>query len=394
MSNYHAYKIRSFKSYKTNKNPNFKKIGVLSGLLIVIVVVLYTYVLPRAEVIIVPKTQNKNLELALTLSDGGPVNLEKMVLPTQAVEETIEKNETFDINDVSEVGEVSSGQARFYNKTGKSYLLKENQELLTESGTSFLTTAAATVPAAKVSASGDIIVGELVVAIKAKQIGEAANEAVGRLDITGLDKNLVNKVYGEIKAPLVGGWSKQGRVVSADIIAEATSTIVALINEEIETKYHNNPANQKDIITASINFKTIAEKNEPALNEESNRVTVSLTVEANYLVYDRNDWEALIRSKLKKDGAANWQEQILKINNFDFELDQDKKIAQARGSLDLIPTLDFDKIRAEIVGLSTQEARRLLLTDSNIKDTHFVLKNSLFSRLPYFSHRVLIKNIE
>ncbi len=392
-NNYKAYKIRSYKNYQKKITLPYKKIGALFGVIIISAVILFSYVFPKAEVILVPKTLIKNIELELILENQRASNAEKFILSVHEESREIEESDVFKISQQSDFGEPAAGSVLFFNKTNKDYILKAGQNLQAADNQNYYVLKEIKIPSSKVSSSGEIDIGQAEVEVAAQTIGEQSNLTSGRMTITELDKSLAEKIYGEIVKPLSGGWKKNGQIVTRQIIAAATSSLLASATDNLRASYKNDVNQTDDMVLSSLIFENTKEKFDPQLNIETEQVKVTLSTVAKYWSFNKKDFESIIRIKLKNDGMANWQEQKFIINNFDFQKSSDSSKAVARGSLELVPDLNLDDIKKQIIGKSTQDARRLLLTNKDIKDVHLIVRYSLFSRLPFFSEKIHISNI-
>ncbi|MBP9686199.1 MAG: hypothetical protein KBD66_00160, partial [Candidatus Doudnabacteria bacterium] len=195
---------------RTNKKRRFMLVGVL-----VVVILLGStgavFAVPRANVVLVPKSElvQRDMEIALSV-DTKVADATSLALPTQYVDIVRPVEEKLDATGKKEVGTIAQGKVRIFNLTGSSINLRAATTTLGANGRSFgftkdqlyirsVSRAGITNPEAGVVA--DVV---------ASTPGDASNLSVGtKLEITNqIFGNKPDVLYAVVEEAFVGGSSR------------------------------------------------------------------------------------------------------------------------------------------------------------------------------------------
>lgn len=378
------------------QKPRKKFRGVLFLIFVIFVLALFTYVLPTVTVIIVPETENieKEFEIKLT-TDADKINTDNDIFSAQVFEITESKEDKFEATGEKDVGEKASGQAVFYNETGRSQPITTNIDLINDAGIIFAVKENMTIPSAKVDGQGNIVAGEVTIEIESKQAGEKGNVGPGRINISALDLERQSKVHGEIKQGLSGGSSEIVTVISEEDVDNAKSEIIKSLEPEIKEEIKKQAGEETHISDDLIVYSHEIEQ-EIAVDSEAKNFNIKLNLSAKALVYNNKELRLSLRDKILADlpsgqtiAETEFGSLDIQIENFDIELGMaDLKI---KASFPVAENIDLEDIKNNIMGKKETEARRYILSIPNIKDVQFNFSLSLRDMIPNKQGRVTVK---
>lgn len=175
-------------------------------------------------------------------------------------------------------GEVSKGNATFYNLYLGQTDLRKNTRIQTEEGLVFIAQGRISIPPAKYI-NGKLVPGEKVIPITADEkdifgqiIGSRGNIESGNLFLPGLPEKERGNIWAEIKEPLTGGTSISTSIVSKTDIDEflkfIKKDIILQAITEVRSKLPSNypdfliSANFSEYFPVTISLDSIPKENE------------------------------------------------------------------------------------------------------------------------------------
>jgi len=399
-SSFNSKVIRPANTFKKRvgptKKPRKKFRGVLFLIFVIFVLALFTYVLPTVTITIVPETENieKEFDIKLT-TDADKVNTNNDIFSAQVFEITESGEDKFEATGEKDIGEKASGEAVFYNETGRSQPITTNIDLINDAGIIFAVKENMTIPSAKVDEQGNVVAGEVTVEIESKQAGEKGNVGPGRINISALDLERQSKVHGEIKQGLSGGSSEIATVISEEDVDNAKSEIIKSLEPEIKEEIKKQAGEETHISDELIVYNHEIEQ-EVAVNSEAKNFNIKLNLSAKALVYNNKELRLSLRDKILSDlpsgqtiAETEFGNLDIQIKNFDIELGMaDLKI---KASFPVAENIDLEDIKNNIMGKKETEARRYILSIPNVKNVQFSFSLSLRDMIPNKNSRVNVK---
>ncbi len=393
--------------YKTQfkKKPRFRIRGAVFFILIIFFLVLFTYVLPSVTVVVVPETRKieKEFEIQLT-SDESKVDLNRNIFPARIIEASEKGEGSFEATGEKDIGDKASGQAVFYNHTGRSQPLTTQIDLINDQGIAFAVKENITIPPARVDEDGNIVPGEIVAEIEAKEPGEKGNAGPGRINISALDIERQEKIYGEISQGLSGGNSKIVVVVSQEDLDNAKDELIRELEPKVKEKLKKKAGDDMSVIDKLINFDVSEISKSMDVDAEVKNFDMSLNLKAKALVYNNKDLSSFLKDQILKElpagqtiaesefgpeSQAPGKGLEVEVRNFDINLGMaDLKI---KAVFPVSEKIDLVKIKRNILGKREKEARRYILSLPNVKDVKFIFSLSLTDKIPKFENKVRVK---
>ena len=394
---YSTQKYNTFKKRVKPAKPRRKVYGIIFFIFILFILFLFTYVLPRVTVIVVPKTENIEKEFQIQLTtDKSKVNPENNIFAAEIIEANGQGEGNFKATGEKDIGDKAKGQAIFYNYTGRSQPVTPNIDLINESGVVFVVTQSITIPSAKVDDQGNIVAGKITAEIEAKEAGEKGNVGPGRINISALSVERQSKVYGEIKDGLAGGTSKVVTVVSQEDLDNAKEEIIKKLEPKIKEKIKKKTGKDKYVSDELINYDEIKIEQAIEAETEVKNFNMKLNLRARALVYNNKELRISLRNKIlaglspeQTISETEFGNLEIKVNNFNIDLglaDLDVKAI-----FPVSEKIDLNKIKKNIMGKKEQAARRYVLSLPNVKDVRFMFSLSLRDTIPNHESRVKVK---
>ncbi len=370
---------------------------VLIFLFLVIVYLLFTYVLPRVTIIIIPNTKDigKDFNIQLT-TDKGKVNNTQNIFAAEIFEAAEEAREKFKATGEKDVGNKATGQATFYNLTGRPQSLAKNMDLINDRGIVFVVKEDTAIPSARVDDNGNVVAGEITVAIEAKEPGENGNVGPGQLNLVGLELERQEKIYGEIKNSLSGGTSKKVTVVTQEDLDNAQNKLFKILAPKVKEKIKNKAGEKMFVAEELIKYDDSELMKSVEVDKETSDFEAGLNLKAKALVYNNKELHLFLRNKIMTElgqgqtiAESEFGNLEIKVNKFEIEAGLADLLVKA--TFPVAENINLVEIKSKVLGKNEKEARRYILSLINIKDVRFVFSLNLRNVIPQNENRVKIK---
>lgn len=384
-----------------------KKRGILyAGIAIALVVILSVYILftrvfPETTIIIIPHTKSGSFEETVFLDSSIDTPKEEpFTLPTRIV--SIESSESTEVlvTRKEDKGSRAKGIVKLINKTGKTVEVAPGDSLRARNNQEYTVTRSVTIPAAEVSAEGEIVLGEILSEVIALEAGEKANINTGIFVITSLEPNLQSKVYGEIQSGgITGGKSELKFAVNKVDRDREAEKLKKIVREKMFNKFRKQLSPEEIIPEELLQIEEIV-STEPELEEEATSFMLTVTMKANGLSMSKdglvNHINNIIQSKLDKTDNSTVLLSGGDVDSYKFEVrardvDEGKAEVFIKGTFITRNEMDIIALKREILGKTVPEARRLLLGKEDIKDVKIITKKSLKNVIPKDEKKVTLK---
>lgn len=356
--------------------------GFLAGLLaLVIIVGAWLTMGVKAVVELSVATELISKETTITLSSKpGSTDVDELILAAHTVEEKVSAKKTKETTGAKVVGDKATGKITLYNKTDGEKIFDQGTEI-TKGALVF--TLDEEVKVASASDQGDSKeYGKVDTTVTAADIGADYNLAKEvELQVASFDSGTYSAVVAETFS---GGSSREVRVVSADDQAQLIEELRQKLLTEAEDEIREGLDEGEYIAAASI-LKVNQQELDAEIGDEIGAVTLDLSITVQALVYKTEDLKPLAQKVLETDipdgyTLANSEPQIMSAP------DQE---ASKSGVVHLLvnitseakPDLNFDELKAAILGKRIAEAKQTLTAQDSIESVEINLIPGLAAKL-------------
>jgi len=333
----------------------FKKraLLVLVGVLILAGAVLgfYWYV-PRVTLVILvePKVLEQEVDIFIT-SDEKEIS--KKTLLAEMVEVKEEGSKTAVTTGKKVVGEKSKGEVMVYNKTTTSEKKFSKGTTISSGSWSFIFDEDVSVASAS-SGLESTTFGKATVKVTAVEIGDEGNLAAGK---TFSVEDFPGDLYTAYNTKsFSGGSSREIRVVSEEdrekLLTSLSNKLIKEGKEKLLTSSDSDSMG-KLLIDKGIKTKVIEEKYSKDTGDEARELTLKLKINISGMAVDKKDLDDYLKEKIRKSVPADY-----KFDESTIETEVVNVGKEKNGKLpltifyktDLIPELDIDELKREIMG--------------------------------------------
>lgn len=324
------------------------------------------------------------------------VDLDNSVIPADSL--TVEESDTAKLATTGkkEVGEFATGEITIFNKTdsekrvkkGTTIKLKKDESKDNEALT-FVTTDEVKVPPKELKTvsvggsetQGDVF-GTKIVKVKASKIGKEYNiEENQKFEISGYNED---QLYGENEKGFNGGERKEVNVVANDDILNIRKNLEDALKAKLKDSLSKKVVNGQVLNEGSISYETVKATYNKKLDEETDELTLDLTMKASGVAYLENDLKEVVKVLARKVVPEEFK---LANENYDYEVavlkapNQPSIInLQVKLRSYITPNIDEEAIKRDTAGLKIDQAEEYLNKIRNIKKYEI----SLSPRLPSF----------
>jgi hypothetical protein len=364
-----------------------------AALLVLLAFVIFSYVLPKATVVVYAKSEpvNRDLELALaTTTKQADVNT--LSMPAQTFDKTLEVQDKFETTGKKELGSKAAGQVRVFNLTGASINLKAATTTLAANGKTFVfTTDQNYIKPVSAKALTSPSAGH-VASVVATAGGEASNLPAGtRLEITNqVFGSKPQLLYAVVEDAFVGGNSRFVSVVLPEDLTRAQTKLTETAISQVVTslKAEGQYVAERAYDVSVINFSA----DKPA-GTESTTFNAQLKVQFRGLSFDPVALTDLVRSRVNQVLPPGGHLESAAQDQINFTVRQFDSLA---GALKLVvhfeskvyKNLDVSPLAGQLLGKPKQQALDLLAQNKAIDHAEIDLWPSWQSSMPQLSSRI------
>jgi len=375
--------------------------GVFKWILAIVVVLaalyLLFFILPRVEITLVPESRTIEQEVQIRFSEqASRVNATDRIVPVQTLAVSNIVSSSFETTGEDNVGERARGTVNFFNLTGVEHQLLPEDGLENLDGLFFAVTTPVTIPAATVSADGDIVPGRISAEVVALEAGEASNLREQRLFISALTSDRQNKIYGEAPA-LNGGTTEIIRIASQDDLDQAQEALRNELRQKLLVEIKDNLPAATVILEDTFELSAEEFKAAVSLDEELTEFEASLQAEGRVLAYTEADLNSLLKDLVLKQLASG--EQLVSETPMDLFLEDLPPSNPEAGISDInikyewavSQRVDLEGLKQSVLGQREAEARRTLLADPTVDDVRFNWILAISKKIPKIPSHVTLK---
>jgi hypothetical protein len=324
---------------------------------------------PRAEALIYVKSEPYTLDLTIeSRRDQKDYDLENAKIPLQVLEVEKTVSQEFAATGKKEVGEKAKGNIIVYNSWDQNpqTLVAGTRFVAEGSGKVFRTLSDVTVPGASLSLrEGQININpsSATVAVEADAPGDSYNIGPTRFIIPGLPEEKQKKIYGESKAPMTGGVSKEVTVVSDKDINEARKTLKEKAILQAKEALGGDP--EKLIMENAEENEIVNEKFSAKAGAETEKFKAEITLKESLLAISNKDFKNFLEDLAQKNAPED-KNLVLKIEGEVKPKTSEASVKEGWAKLNVVLSalvyakIDKEKIQSDLVGKNKEQARTVL----------------------------------
>jgi len=375
------------------------KIGLgFIGLSLVLVVLIILLVLPHATVTIIPKSEPLSQNVELVVRTG----LEEIDDLTKAIPGEfmiLEKQESriFSSTGKQEILEKAVGTLTIYNEKGVSQTLVATTRLMAEGEILFRTKERVVIPPASVSPEGSLVPGAAAVSVIADQAGPEGNIAPCKFYVVAFSESQRQKVYARSTEVFTGGASYEANVVAEKDLEEAqriiSEDLITIGREEIKAELDLN----LELPEGAIESEIIEEEASRGVGEQAESFEQKVKVRLKALVFSSEEAaELALHSTIDLLPDDKYiinpsLEEGIGFSIASIDLTQERALLNVRVEKQVAWKIDTLKLKAEITGLSQEEALEHLNEVDEILEAELKLWPFWVRKVPSLEKKVEIE---
>lgn len=384
--------------FEETKNSSHKALWVFLVLTIISALTVFFVVLPKADIIITPKSESLVRELEITFAESvKEVDAVRLVIPALKVSQTLEAQGKFQSQGKKSVGNPSSGSIKIYNFTGSPINLKANTTTLKVGSKSYtLSSDIVLLPPTKYKNSTTKEIDEQSlgepVEIVAIEGGEDYNIPAGtRIEISNqVFGSRPQVLYAKAYTAITGGTTRYLSFVSEQDISKAQESLslkaLASLNEELQKS--GSVLIEKSYTYEVTEFKT----DKPAGTQTPNfEATLKLKIEG--LTFKTEDLQKVVSERVG---------QTLSLNK-ELSLPSESKIEPKVKTLDLSTSygvlstrfegkawykLELSDLSKDLVGKSPEEVNSIISKGLEVERVDITLAPSWQKQMPWWKNKI------
>jgi hypothetical protein len=379
-----------------NVHKGFWFFGIISAS--VIFLILGYLFLPKANVQLIVKTNDKSVNAAVTGDvKASALDYEKNIIPAKIISADQEVVKSLNATGSKSVSnQKARGMLTIYNGYDSNpQPLVATTRLMSESGKLFRLVKGVTVPGVANNQPGSV---EAEVA--ADQSGEDYNIGPEKFTIPGFlnsGNEKYSKFYAQSKDKMTGGGNgtDSAKFITAEDIASARSKVSGELNSAIKQKIKGIAGDEAIVLDDAISEEEAVYKLSNSAGDVASSFQITAQTKASAIVVKKKDLDDMAAQILSKSGNGQ-----ISLDKGSVKLDLEKpNVDLGQGTIDikfhasgkLNPNLDLDTIKNEILGKNDDDLKAYLNTFPDIEKVEVNYWPSFMtSRIPFRAKQVSI----
>lgn len=298
-----AKKFAKTKKEKSSILFSFKFLSFFVALALLIAAAVLYFILPKAEIVIVPKTQAIVQDLTLTADKSATkVDETQSKIPGQLIKLDKKASKDFAATGQRQLNDKARGTITIYNEYSSSpQSLVQSTRFVSDNGKTFRLTKSVTVPGANI-VEGKIIASSIDADVVADQPGEEYNIAPTNFKIPGFQGNpKYDAFYGQSKSAMSGGAVGLAKVVSQDDFDKAKVSLWQDLRSSIDQELRAQVPNSLKILDGAIKEDINSTESNAAVGGRADNFTLTIKGSGTVLLFDENDIYDLTAKKVDEN---------------------------------------------------------------------------------------------
>jgi len=368
-------------------NPIFKKIiWLIAVVAIVLFIVVFYLLFPRAQVAVFMKAEDLKKTIALTISGNVPsASIEQNIFSGNLIEAFVETSQKFPATGKKNIGEKAKGQITVYNSWESSPRTFVAGTKFSNSAKTFIASNSFTVPGTAIR-EGNLVPGTVTVNIESEAPGEEYNVKAGRFTIIGLASAQQEKIYGSSSKDLTGGFSREAQVVSQEDYDQAKAKILIDLTAKVDQELKNEAKGDKILEKAVVaNDPEIISSS--GVDQEAKEFEMKVRLRKQAMVFNFQQFTAFLTQILSKQAPSDKMVVIPSEEDYGLIVDQtayDKKELNLTANVlaKISSRIDAEKIKTAIIGKKKSAAEKYILSQGGTAKVEFNFRPSWLNKIP------------
>lgn len=329
--------------------------------------------LPKATVTISPKSDIQSADTQIQGDvNAGSMDLGKGAIPAKIVTVEQDLSATFPTTGKkSASNQKAKGTIALYNEfSPDSQPLVATTRVQSSDGKIFRLVSGVTVPG-YVQDAGGLKPGVIQADVVADEAGSAYNIGPGSFTIPGFqvsNPEKYSKIYGKSSDPMTGGGDGTGTAdyVTDSDISSAKTKIMSQLVPQIRQKLKDAAGADYIVLDDAINTDDSTYTLSNSSGDMADNLTVSVKTDGKAIVFKKDDVNAVLVDMLSKKGDGktdvNSASMDVQFGKSDVNFANGTITIRAHASADLLPNIDLDTIKSNIIGKTEAELQAYLST--------------------------------
>ena len=378
----------------------FLAFGIVA-ILVVAGILAYLF-LPKATLTVSVNAKTESIDSSVVGNTGvSEINFDEEIIPAREITADASVTEKFDATgNKSLSNQKARGKITIYNEFSTSpQPLVATTRFLSSDGKLFRLIDGVTIPGME-SENGEMKPGTVEAEVIADEAGEDFNIGPDKFTIPGFQNSGADKYakfYAKSENAMTGGGSGNqtaNSVTDADI-ASAKDKVATKLEEEIKNKLNEAAGEGAIILDDAISRDEPVYKLSNSSGDVADSFEITIETKAKAIVVNKQDLDSVIAKMMEKakDGVISIDDNSIKLDfgkaNVDFDAGTIDIKFHAEGNV--VPNLDLEAIKKEILGKNNDELSAYLSTFSDIKEADVEYWPSFINgRIPSSASRVQI----
>ena len=375
----------------------FSFIWLVVGVALVTAFIVFSTVLPRADIIIHPVREPKTMSVDIMVSSSAiKADLNKGIIPGELL--TLDKtlSADFSATGASSSSQKATGKITIYNAysaQAQSFIASRFQA---ETGQIFWTTKPISIPG-YTTKGGKTVPGQVTVSVAAAEGGETYNIGPSKFTMPGLKNSpKYAKIYAVSDSPMSGGGSGSSKIVSNDDAGKAYGALKQKIEPELAQLKQNLPSGFQ-FWPEAYNEELADSSVVPEVAQSATTFKANVKMTARAVVFKSNDLNSYIDNQLLnvldsgKSLVADTKEiTFLKPPVVDYQ--KGSILATLQVKYDVADKLDSDSFKNAVLKKNKKDIQKIMEGyKNNIERVEVNLWPFWVSTVPANPDRVTIK---
>jgi len=356
-------------------------------------------ILPSAEVIIYPKTEQVSFDLSIVGSRAiSQLDEGLNKIPLQEIEVRKTKSKEFTSTGEEEVTEKARGFILIYNEfSSVPQTLVATTRFESPDGKVFRIMENVIVPGAKIE-QGKIVANSIEVEVVADQPGADYNISPTNFTIPGFEGTVkFAGFYGRSQSPMSGGYTGIARIVLSEDLENAENELSEELKNEIRQALEEQIPEDLKVLDQGLkeDIVVVSEIEDGAVMDKFT-FEISATVKA--LIYKESDLKSLIDLNLVSNISDDKKplSQTQQINWIDVVIDWDEGEASLDLSIqeDAAWQIDIPSLKRDLAGKKEVEVRKYLASQPEIERAKVTFWPFWVNKIPKQDEKIKVQIIE
>lgn len=351
-------------------NFSFKKIAIISGGVLAVVVLGFLYFnLQKAKIEIWPKTELLSYNAKITADKSiTEVDFENKKIPAELFE--IEKDlwQDFPATGNGQNSGKASGMIKIYNKLNpvSAFTLKTGTHFLSDSGKYFVTLEKVTIPAGTLK-GGKITPGSISVKVVAEEAGKDFNIGASKFSIPKLvGTNYYYVIYAESENSMTGGFLSDVKNVTDLDLSNAKKELSDKVLSEAEASLRQKIPSDYVVFDDAVSKKVIETFSPIKIGAVADNFSYQVKVKVEALVFKRQDIEKFAKydqtGELVVENSIVDQSYKIDFIPYSIDINSGKMILNSDFSVKVYQPIDTDDLTQLLMQKKKTEVKDLIFS--------------------------------